>query len=111
MLWGLVEGLLELLSQATGGATGVDELKEIVANAEAATINRSIEMLQSHRRAIGQGWIGHSLHSTPLHSTPLHSTPLLHSTPRHVYSTEPSSLHSKTSRRFDLHVQFHDTKI
>lgn len=80
-----MEGLLELLSQATGGATGVDELKEIVANAEAATINRSIEMLQSHRRAIGQGWIGHSLHSTPLHSsTPRHATFTLLNPPLYI---------------------------
>jgi len=48
-LRGLVEALLDMLSQATGGANFVDEIKEAVSNAETGTINRSIGMIQSHR--------------------------------------------------------------
>ena len=38
-----------MLSQATGGESFVDGLKELVSNADTGTINRSIGMLQSHR--------------------------------------------------------------
>jgi len=54
---GLVEALLDTLSQATGGANFVDEIKEVVSNAETGTINRSIGMIQSHRSGACQATI------------------------------------------------------
>ena len=48
-----MEGLLEMVNNASGGEGLFDGLKEIVSNAETGTINRSIEMLQSHRRNAG----------------------------------------------------------
>jgi len=56
-LRGLVEALLDTLSQATGGANFVDEIKEVVSNAETGTINRSIGMIQSHRSGACQATI------------------------------------------------------
>ena len=48
-----------MLSQATGGESFVDGLKELVSNADTGTINRSIGMLQSHRRGVtDQGLTG-----------------------------------------------------
>ena len=44
-----MEGLLDMVNNVTGGEGLFDGMKEIVANAETGTINRSIEMLQSHR--------------------------------------------------------------
>ena len=48
-LQGGVEFLLDMLEKATGESY-IEEIKEAVTNADTATINRSIEMLQSHRR-------------------------------------------------------------
>ena len=44
-----VETLLDLLEKATGESY-LEQIKEAVTNADTATINASIEMLQSHRR-------------------------------------------------------------
>ena len=41
--------MLDLLEKATGESY-LEQIKEAVANADTATINGSIEMLQSHRR-------------------------------------------------------------
>jgi len=56
-LRGLVESLLDTVSQATGGENFVDEIKEAVSNAETGTINRSIGMIQSHRSGACQATI------------------------------------------------------
>ena len=53
VLRGMISGLMDLLSQATGGDSVVDGAKELIENAEAASIDRSISMLQAHRSCGG----------------------------------------------------------
>eukprot|EP00435_Cladocopium_sp_Y103_P033486 s2534_g8.t1 len=57
MFRGMVESLLDMLSQATGGANFVDEIKEVIASADTGTLNRSIGMIQSHRSGACQATI------------------------------------------------------
>eukprot|EP00434_Breviolum_minutum_P036960 symbB.v1.2.032758.t2/scaffold3973.1/size47119/1 len=54
---GLVEASLDTVNQATGGGNFVEEIKEVVSNAETGTINRSIGMIQSHRSGACQATI------------------------------------------------------
>ena len=54
----MAENLLDMASNAMGGEGFLDGIKEIVGNAETGTINRSIEMLQSHRTGRdGPSWM------------------------------------------------------
>ena len=53
VLRGMISGLMDLLSQATGGDSVVEGVKELIENAEAASIDRSISMLQAHRSCGG----------------------------------------------------------
>ena len=46
---GMLTGLMQLLSLAVGGDQTIESLQELMENAEFATIDRSISMLQAHR--------------------------------------------------------------
>ena len=50
-------GMLDLLSQAVGGDSMADGMKELLDNAEAASIDKSICMLQAHRSGADQATI------------------------------------------------------
>lgn len=54
---GIVEGLLDTVSQAIGGDNILDGVKEIISNAESGTIHRAIASLQSHRSGADQATV------------------------------------------------------
>ena len=54
---GAASGMLDLLSQALGGDSMADGMKELLDNAEAASIDKSISMLQAHRTGADQATI------------------------------------------------------
>ncbi|CAL1151385.1 unnamed protein product [Cladocopium goreaui] len=54
---GIVEGLLDTISQALGGENVLDSIKEVISNAESGTIHRAIASLQSHRSGADQATV------------------------------------------------------
>lgn len=54
---GIVEGLLNTISQALGGENVLYSIKEIISNAESGAIHRAIASLQSHRSGADQATV------------------------------------------------------